>query len=344
MILNEQTFQKVLADVQKYSVFYYYSTEEYLARSFAQRTLNALCAGQDAEVTRVEGPAPSIEEAVAAAGTISLFGTKRIVEMPAVEPSAMNDADVAALCDLMQSLENAVLVLYTVFRDDKAQTTKKAKGLIEAAQKAGLAAELTKPGAADARRLVGQSAAALGARFEPGADTALLERCGTDLFLLENETAKLAAAIGYGVITQELVSAMGTRNIEADVFEMVRFVTAKNKVRALLKLRQLLELQNEPIAIAAALSGAFIDMYRVKLGAASHKNIAAVQKDFGYRGSDYRLRKAGENAAHYTLAQLEKILVLLEKLDTALKSSAADRTALLQAALCEILQTGEGHA
>ena len=46
------------------------------------------------EVTRVEGPAPSIEEAVAAAGTISFFGTKRIVELPMLEPSAMNEADV----------------------------------------------------------------------------------------------------------------------------------------------------------------------------------------------------------------------------------------------------------
>ena len=46
-------------------------------RSYAAKTL-ALLAKQedDAEVTRVEGPAPSIEEAVAAAGTISFFRYK----------------------------------------------------------------------------------------------------------------------------------------------------------------------------------------------------------------------------------------------------------------------------
>ena len=43
----------------------------------------------------------------------------------------MNDADVDALCDLFDSMENAVVVLYTVFKDDKAKQTKKAKKLLD---------------------------------------------------------------------------------------------------------------------------------------------------------------------------------------------------------------------
>ena len=97
MVLNEQNLKKALEQPLRHGVYYYYSTEEYLVRSYAAKTL-ALLAKQedDAEVTRVEGPAPSIEEAVAAAGTISFFGTKRIVELPMLEPSAMNEADVGA--------------------------------------------------------------------------------------------------------------------------------------------------------------------------------------------------------------------------------------------------------
>ena len=70
MVLNEQNLKKALEQPLRHGVYYYYSTEEYLVRSYAAKTL-ALLAKQedDAEVTRVEGPAPSIEEAVAAAGT-----------------------------------------------------------------------------------------------------------------------------------------------------------------------------------------------------------------------------------------------------------------------------------
>ena len=109
------------------AVFYFYSTQEFLVRDAAQKAVHHLMQGGDAELTRIEGPSPDIGEAVAAAGTISLFGTKRVVEMPRVEPAAMSEKDVEALCDLMQSLENAVMVLTTVFKDDKAKTTKKAK-------------------------------------------------------------------------------------------------------------------------------------------------------------------------------------------------------------------------
>lgn len=52
-------------------------------RDAAQKAVHHLMQGGDAELTRIEGPSPDIGEAVAAAGTISLFGTKRVVEMPA---------------------------------------------------------------------------------------------------------------------------------------------------------------------------------------------------------------------------------------------------------------------
>ena len=50
--------------------------------------------------------------------------------------------------------------------------------------------------------------------------------------------------------------------------------------------------------------GSYVDLYRVELGAAKRKNYSAVHKDFGYKGSDYRLKRSAETAAHYTLPQL----------------------------------------
>ena len=138
------------------AVFYFYSTQEFLVRDAAQKTVRRLMQAGDAELTRIEGPAPDIGEAVAAAGTISLFGTKRVVELPRIEPAAMGEKDVEALCDLMQSLENAVMVLTTVFKDDKAKSTKKAKLLISTAAKAGVALEFEKPGPGAVRDFLAQ--------------------------------------------------------------------------------------------------------------------------------------------------------------------------------------------
>lgn len=335
--MAEQIFKKILENIDRYNVYYYYSSEEYLVRTWANKTVAALLRAGDAEETRIEGPAPSIEEAVAAAGMISLFGTKRIVHLPLLDPSAMRDADVDALCDLMKSLENAVLVMSSVFRDMK-KPGKKQKQMVEAAQKAGLAVALEAPTERDAEHAAVMHAQELGAQLAEHAAHALVERCGTDMYLLETEVDKLAAASNYGTITPELIEKMATQTIDAKVYELTDLVVAGKQAQALAKLQQLFDLQNTPISITAALAAVFVDLYRIKCAVLSRRSTDAVRKDFGYRGSPYRLRKMEGTAAQYTRSQLEYAIAVLEELDHALKSSGADKTVLLQVALCEIMQ------
>ncbi len=83
MSFREMQLEKALAQ-PGCAVFYFYSTQEFLVRDAAQKAVHHLMQAGDAELTRIEGPSPDIGEAVAAAGTISLFGTKRVVEMPRV--------------------------------------------------------------------------------------------------------------------------------------------------------------------------------------------------------------------------------------------------------------------
>ena len=44
------------------AVFYFYSTQEFLVRDAAQKTVRRLMQAGDAELTRIEGPAPDIGE------------------------------------------------------------------------------------------------------------------------------------------------------------------------------------------------------------------------------------------------------------------------------------------
>ncbi len=116
--------------------------------------------------------------------------------------------------------------------------------------------------------------------MSPGAASGLVERCGTDLFALESELSKLAAVADYGEITPELIAQMGTQSIEADVFEMVRLVTARNKTYG--RWPSCLSCWNckmSPLPLRRRCPS-FVDMYRVKCGAAAHRNYAAVHKDF----------------------------------------------------------------
>ena len=326
-------------------VYYFDSTEIYQLRQAVQLACRVLAAGAEEETTVLEGAAPEVDQLIMAAGTISFFGTRRVVCLPEVDPGAYGEKDLAAFLDTLASLENAVVVLGSVFeadRNGRARPGKRAQKALDQCRKLGYAEELAKPTTAQLRQMVIDRAAAQGAEMTGQAASALLDRCGEDPYLLENEVDKLAAGSGYRTITPALVAEMGVVSLEADVFEMVRMVTARNAAAACKKLQVLLRLQQEPIAITAAMIGSYVDLYRVKLGQQHKKNYTAVFKDFGYKGSDYRLKRSAQTAAGYSLPQLRRCLKILLELDKNLKGQPVSPQTLLETALCRLAMKGGG--
>lgn len=323
-------------------VYYFYSTERYLVRQATAAAVRVLCAEGEEEPTVLDGAAPDLEQLIMAAGTISFFGTRRVVVLPELEPSAYGEKDLEELCGTLANLENAVVVLGSVFEAErgKLRMGKRAQKLAAQCKKLGYAEELAKPKPFELKAMMIDRAKAQGAVLPEGTAQALLERCGEEPFLLENEVDKLCALAGYQTVTTAMVAEMGTVSLEADVFEMIRMITAKNATGACKKLQTLLRLQQEPIAITAAMIGSYVDLYRVKLGASRRKNYAAVFKDFGYKGSDFRLKRSAETASHYTLPQLENCLQVLLELDQSLKSQPVDKAVLLEMALCRLALAG----
>ena len=296
-------------------VYYFYSTERYLVRQAVNAAVRILSADSDEDATVLDGAAPEIEGLIMAAGTISFFGTRRVVVLGSVFPLERN----------------------------KLKAGKSAQKLVAQCKAIGYVEELAKPRPFELKAMMTDRAKAQGTSLPDGAAAALLERCGEDPFLLENEVDKLCALSGYQTVTAAMVADMGTVSLEADVFEMIRMITAKNATGACKKLQTLLRLQQEPIAITAAMIGSYVDLYRVKLGAARKKNYSTVFKDFGYKGSDYRLKRSAETASHYTLGQIEACLQVLLELDQSLKSQPVEEQILLETALCRLAMAGSGR-
>ena len=324
------------------ALYYSYAADEALVRSAAGKTLAALKEA-DPETTVLDGPTPTIEEIVLAAGTISFFGGKRLVQMPLIRPSTYSDKDLQELCDTLADTENAIFVLTSVIEEKygKLRPGKREQKLIAACEKIGYCVQINKPGRSELQAMARAWAEETGASFAPGAEAELLERCGEDQFLLQNEIAKLAAVAGYGTITKQMIQQLGTVTLEADTFDMVELVVAGRIGQAQQKLKTLLELQNDPILITGALAGNYLDLYRVLQARRSHRSLAELAKDFGYGGKwNYRLGKTEKTAARFKRHQLEQCLCILQKLDLDLKSSRLEAELLLQKALCELALAG----
>ena len=220
MLYSEKELKKRLQS--GCALYYFYAADEALVRTAANKTLQFLNQ-DDPETTVLDGPTPTVEEIVLAAGTISFFGGKRLVLMPLVRPSTYSDKDLQELCETLSDTENAIFVMTSVIEEKfgKLRPGKREQKLIAACEKIGYCVQINKPGRAELQTLARGWAEESGATFASGAETALLDRCGEDQFLLQNEIAKLAALANYGTITQAMVQQLGTVTLDADTFEMV---------------------------------------------------------------------------------------------------------------------------
>ena len=98
------------------ALYYFYASDEALVHAAAQKAL-AYLNRDDPETTVLDGPTPSVEEIVLAAGTISFFGGKRLVLMPLIRPSTYSDKDLQELCDTLADTENAIFVMTGVVEE-----------------------------------------------------------------------------------------------------------------------------------------------------------------------------------------------------------------------------------
>lgn len=323
-------------------LYYFYASDEALVHAAAQKALKYLTR-DDPETTVLDGPKPSVEEVVLAAGTISFFGGRRLVLMPLIRPSTYSDKDLQELCDTLSDTENAIFVMTSLVEErfGKLRPGKREQKLISCCEKLGYCVQINKPTASALQAMARDWAKETGAAFAPGAEAALLARCGEDQFLLRNEIEKLAALADYGTITPQMIAQLGTVTLDADTFDMVKLVTSGQTEKAQQKLKMLLALQNDPIMITGALISNYLDLYRVLLGRRSRRALSAVAKDFGYSGNwNYRLSTTEKTAARFKRAQLEECLHILQRLDTDLKSSRLDADLLMQKALCELALAG----
>jgi len=316
-----------------------YGTEKYLLAEKAQAICNEYIKSElvQPDIITVSGPVPDIGIIADTVGTISMFGGVRLVYIPEIEISAMQDKEVKEFCELMGDMENAVVVAFCVLKEAKQIGTKKGKLFIETAKKTGMALEIKKPTVKEIEGFLIQEAEKTGAKLTQKQAELLIEITGEDIPLLINEVQKLAAADNYTIITADTIETLATRTLEANVFEILDAAFAKKPKVAFEKLKTILDAGESEIMINGALASSFIDMYRVKIGLASGRSYSQVHKDMEYTGSDWRLKKSAERATRYSIEKLQHAVEILSGLDKALKSSAVNSRILLENALAEII-------
>ena len=233
------------------SVCALFGDEAFLKRHVLAELKQQVLAGDDAEfsVTVFDGRETLLRDVLDALATRALFGGGRhlVVVDEADEFVSQNRAALEAY--VARPKKDSVLVL-----DVKQwpSTTRLAKALAES----GLQIECKFPSPARLIKwLTGWSTSRYGAALDPAAAELLIETVESDLGLVDQELAKLAAAAGAGgTITPELVrQSVGGWRVQT-AWEMLDAALAGETRTALVQLDRLLQSGEVPIALLAQIS------------------------------------------------------------------------------------------
>ena len=218
----------------------------------------------------------------------------------------------------------------------------KFKKVIKAFEKAGDCVALQKRSESDVAKLLVSGAKKRGAVLSTETAKYLISISGNDMKNLLNELDKLSYYAKGGEITKETVDNMATKCLQARIYDLSKYVVAGKSSMAYDVLNTLFEMKEEPVIILSAVSGVYVDMYRVKCAKSAGYGFDDVAKYFNYRGREFALRNATRDCANLSLEQLRTSLDEISKTDVKLKSTAVDKKLLLEELIIKLILTARG--
>ena len=280
----------------------------------------------------------AMEQIVDAAVALPLMSERKCVAVSDFNIDEKKTDEIQRFQDLIENVpDSTVLIFYypTLLFDAKKST--KWKKWIKKISETGVAAEYNPRAASELERMMIRRAEKSGCTLSKRNAAVLVDYAGTDLKTLLMEIEKLTAFADGNEISFEMIDKMVTKSMETTVFILSAELIAGNYGKAMACMDELFYRREEPIMILGALSGTYVDMYRVRAALQSGEPYNAPREYGDYRGREFRLQKAERSVRRLSMKALRGTLELLLETDIKLKSSKANPRVIMDTLIAKLL-------
>ncbi len=317
-----QKLKKDLAAGELGTLYVFYGEESYLKRHYLNQ-IKELCGGpfEAFNTVLLDGEQVTVQTLSDAIDSIPMGSEKKLVvirDYKLMQPTGdLKDY----LPQLFSSLPEYICLIF--YFDSLEFKPDKRLNLWKILESHGQVIEFTQSTAASLIPWVKRHFYEQGKLIETPECEYLLFLCGTSMENLLTEIAKIAAGTPGERIDKGDIDALGSRVLEATVFELTDSILERQYSKGLLILRDLFDMKQEPIAILAAITKQMQRLYGAKLAAAKGKGESEIAQILGFR-SAYPARRLIQSARRCSLAFLRWAQTVCLETDLALKSNLPD--------------------
>ncbi len=266
---------------------------------------------------------------------LPMMAERTMVIVDEIDIFKFNEADRERMIQILSDIPDYCTVVFT-YETTPFKPDKRLKKLWEAVDKHGTLVEFQKQSQRDLVAWIGRHFAAAGKRINPNLCIYLIDITDGTMTSLLGEISKICAYSGADEICKGDIDAVVEPVLDAVVFQMTDLLGNGEYGAALMKLHQLLKMQQEPIPILGAIGGHFRRLSTAKILLDNGKNANDLMKLTGL--GDYPARKTMSAASRFSAAFYQKAAELVMESDAQMKTSFDDPQRILEVLILRLSQ------
>lgn len=264
---------------------------------------------------------------------LPMMAERTMVVVDEIDVFKCNEADRERFVEIFSDIPEYCTVVFT-YETTPFKPDKRLKKLWDAVNANGTLVEFEKQNQRDLVNWITRHFAASGKRIAPDLCVYLMDITGGTMTALSGEISKICAYSGADEIHKADIDAVVEPVLDAVVFQMTDLLGQGECGAALLKLQQLLKMQQEPISILGAIGNHFRRLATARILLDNGRNATDFMKLTGL--SDYPARKTMSAAGRFSASFYEKAARLVLECDVAMKTSLDDTDRLLEVLLLQL--------
>ena len=266
---------------------------------------------------------------------LPMMAESTMVWVDEVDVFKLNETDRTRIAELLSDIPDYCTVVFT-YETTLWKPDKRLKKLWDAVDKHATIVEFPKQEQRDLIPWINRHFSSRGKRITPDLCAYLIDITGGTMTALAGEIAKICAYSGADDIKRSDIDAVTEPVLDAVVFEMTDMLSRREYGAALVKMRQLLQMQQEPLMILGAIGGHFRKLSVARTLLDHGRPASELMKLCGM--SDYAARRNMSAAGKFSAAFYAKAAQLVLETDYGMKTSLDEPERLLEVLLTQLAQ------
>lgn len=337
---QNQSFQELKLAIRKKSparLYVFHGEETFLLHYYLEQLRRILIDDltESFNFHKLTAETFSVQNFADAVENLPMMAEHTLVWVDEIDLFKLSEGDRAKMAELFSDIPDYCTVVFT-YETAPWKPDKRQKKLWDALDKNALVVEFAKQSQQDLTAWITRHFAAQKKRISTDLCAYLIDITGGTMTALAGEIAKIAAYSGAEEITKSDIDAVTEPVLDAVVFQMTDLLSQGAYGPALLKLRQLLKMQQDPIAILGAVGGHFRRLSVARTLSDNGKSASELMRLCGM--GDYAARKTMAAARRFSSQFCAKAAELVLETDYQMKTSYDDQDRLLEMLILRLAQ------